>query len=399
MSNNFMNFKETLLALEYLFEARLCPNLIGETGIGKTELLAQYTIKRGMDLIPLQVSQLEPSDFVGLYKTTDDDRTMNCAPNWLPYKDATEATTGAAAAKEAIDQLRKVFTGEINPNGGVIFLDEINRGHEDIRQALYQLVNERRIHSYVLPDNYVVCAASNPASEGYEVNEFDDALVNRFAWIKFRPEVSETIKYLQSKYGKSPVLEWVNSDSAMVDYGSDEWEVDGLRFSPRILEKSIKLYKTVKGERKDFRRKLFSTFMQEEKVASLLSYLEAMEYINFEDVIKGSKKKDIKKLIDNKETGLLMTITTSLSDVFMNYEFGGGDDTEYFKANDEDVIAERVTSFLAEAGEEFCAAFLDNLHQGFHNKKSIVQTQAFANNVGQGVLKQHVKMMKKGVSK
>jgi len=397
MGYNFMNFKETLKALEYLFEARLCPNLIGETGIGKTELLAQYTAERGMDLIPLQVAQLEPSDFVGLYKTTEDGRTMTCPPNWLPYKDSVKAKT--QKNKESVDQLRKIFTGEVNPKGGVIFLDEINRGHEDIRQALYQLVNERRIHTYVLPDNYVVCAASNPASQGYEVNEFDDALVNRFAWIKFRPEVSETLSYLENKYGKNPVLAWVHTDNALIDYGNDDWEVDGLRYSPRILEKSIKLYNLIKKERKDFRRKLFATFMQEEKVASLLSFLETMEYITFEDVIKGSKKKDIQKLIDNKEIALLVTITTNLSDVFMNYEFGEGIDNEYFKASDEMLVAERVTTFLAAAGEECCAAFLDNLHQGFYNKKSIVYTEPFTQNVGHGVLKQHAKMMKKGVKR
>jgi len=400
MSNDFMTFNDALKALEHLFKAGLCPNLIGETGIGKTELMAQYTMARGMDLIPLQVSQIEPSDFVGLYKVDENNRTMTCPPSWLPHKAPTKSTKGQAQAKEAIDQLRKLFTGEINPNGGVIFLDEINRGHEDIRQALYQLVNERRIHTYVLPDNYVVAAACNPASEGYEVAEFDAALINRFAWIKFRPEAHETLAYLTGKYGKNnPVLDWIKSDQGLIDYGTDTWNVGGLRFSPRILEKSIKLYTATKGEGDEFRRKLFSTFMQPEKVASLLDYLEKAEYVNFEDVINGANKEDIKKLIDEKAVGILMTIVSSLSDVFMNYEFGAGVNTPYFKAKDEAIVAERVTSFLAAAGSEYCGGFLENLQLGFHNnKKGIVYTDSFTQNIGMDILKDHYKMLDKKVS-
>jgi len=49
----------------------------------------------------------------------------------------------------------------INPNGGIIFLDEVNRGHEDIRQSLYQLINKREIHTYKLPEGYTIVAAAN----------------------------------------------------------------------------------------------------------------------------------------------------------------------------------------------------------------------------------------------
>jgi len=393
-----MNFAEALKAIDYFFEAGLCPNLIGETGIGKTELLAQYTIARNMDLIPLQVSQIEPSDFVGLYKVDENNRTMTCPPNWLPHIEAAKGKQPNKEVKEVIDKLRQIFTGEINPNGGVIFLDEINRGHEDIRQALYQLVNERRIHTYVLPDNYYVAAACNPSSEGYEVAEFDDALINRFAWLKFRPEVSETLSYLEGKYGKNNhVLAWVKSTSGdMIDYGADDWEVKGLRYSPRIMEKSIRLHETTKshGETKEFRRKLFSCFMVEEQVGSLIGFLDKMDYINFKNVINGSKKKDAQKLIDDKANGIILTIINNLADVFRNYKFGAEKDNEFFKYKDEDIVAERVTAFIGACGEEYATAFLNNIgDSNFHDtkKRSIVWTKSFTQNIGKDVLNEFAK--------
>ena len=141
MAYSFMNFKETFKAIGYFLEAGIAPNLTGETGIGKTELLAHYATSKGMDLIPLQVAQIEPSDLVGLYKTDDENRTVTCPPNWLPYKEqkADDGSTIVKTPEDIINKLRQQFTGEINPNGGIIFLDEVNRGHEDIRQALYHL--------------------------------------------------------------------------------------------------------------------------------------------------------------------------------------------------------------------------------------------------------------------
>lgn len=401
--SSFMNFKETMLALDYLFEAGLTPNLIGETGIGKTELLAQYTMNKGMDLIPLHVSQIEPSDLVGLYKTTEDDRTMTCPPNWLPYKASSkEDKSKQQTNKESIDQLRKIFTGEINPNGGVIFLDEVNRGHEDIRQAIYQLVNERRVHTYVLPANYYIAAASNPGSQGYEVNEFDDALMNRFAWIKFRPDTTETIGYLSNKHGNNILLDWVKSDPSLIEYGSDDWDVeDGLRFSPRIMEKAIKLYKSIKTSRKgskEFTRKLFCSFMKEDLVAGFMAYAEQAELISFQDVIDGVNKKELKKLIDEKQNAHLATIVRNLSDIFATYEVGVSKGCEYFDEKDESVVIERVTSFIGDCGEEYARLFLEGLEEGFSNPKSIVKTKAFLNNVGMKMVEfaKELKKNKKG---
>ena len=66
-----MNFKETLKFLPMIHKTSLVPLLLGETGIGKTELAAEYAAVLEYHLIVIHVSQLEPSDFVGLYQIID----------------------------------------------------------------------------------------------------------------------------------------------------------------------------------------------------------------------------------------------------------------------------------------------------------------------------------------
>jgi len=277
-----MNFKETIQFIDVLRKtgANLVPCLLGHTGIGKTELVEQYAASRNMDCIVIHVAQLEPSDFIGLYQIDEDGRTTNCPPNWLPYKDADTASK-KASNKMA---LNKIVKGVINPNGGIIFLDEINRGHEDIRQSLYQLVNKKEIHTYRLPDSYSLVAAANP-SNSYETYEFDKALTNRFAWVKFQPEIAESFEYLTKKHGSNPILDWLKTDKDLLDLGDDDFEIDDMLLSPRMTENAILLYNEITQENKATKRKFLEALIQKEKVQAFLSFEEEMQHINFKEVL------------------------------------------------------------------------------------------------------------------
>ena len=362
------------------FQTNLVPMLLGHTGIGKTELVQQLAESMGVDLIILHVAQLEPSDFVGLYKINEDGRTSNCPPNWLPYKTGERKTLDfdkTKTGKNLVSFLAHGMDGYINPKGGIIFLDEINRGHEDIRQALYQLLTTKKIHTYALPENYKIVAAANP-SEHYETYDFDRALVNRFAWIKFEPDFSETINYLEGKHGRNPITSWLYTNKDLLDLGNDDFEVSDMALSPRITENAIKLYEAVKGEKQEFQRKLFETIIQKEKVQSFLMYLEEIKHITFKDILEGKKKEKVKELLDKKRIDIISTLVLDLGDIFKKYELNE-DVTEYIPAGKETERIKNLSDFLKAVLEngkfdDLVTAFLDILKRdGFNakNKKSL----------------------------
>ncbi len=69
---------------------------------------------------------------------------------------------------------------------GILFLDEVNREYDDVLQAIFQLIWDRRIGKYVLPTGWhVVCAGNYMGTEGeYVVNNFKDAaFLDRFCHI------------------------------------------------------------------------------------------------------------------------------------------------------------------------------------------------------------------------
>lgn len=369
--NDSMNFSETTKAIEYLFKTNLVPLLLGHTGIGKTQLVEQYARKRDQDLIVIHVAQLEPSDFVGLYKITEDGRTANCPPNWLPYKEFDKTK-----AKEGLAQF--LHGGAINPNGGIVFLDEINRGHEDIRQAMYQFITAKKIHTYTLPPNYKIVAAANPTNS-YECYEFDPALINRFAWIKFCPDCDETIKYLEAKYNKkTPITQWLATDKSLIDYGSDDFNITDLRSTPRICDEAISIYEAMIDERKDFQRKMLETVMPKEKVSSFLAFLDEIKFLNYKDVLKGlkeAKKEKLTALIKSERRDVLSTLTMDLGDVFSKT-------IDQIKVDGVDTPVEKMIQnlcdFLEVIPEELCTAFIDKIPQEMYsNPKCVLNDKKF----------------------
>lgn len=390
-----MNFKEVRKFLPMIFQTNLRPCLLGHTGIGKTECLTQFAHEHGLDLIVLHVAQLEPSDFVGLYQINEDGRTDNCSPSWLPYKEEATAKGGkivnakATSTEEIAHVLKKAGAGVINPRGGIILLDEVNRAHEDMRQSLYQFLQSGEIHTYALPKGdpsnlnelglpmgkYHIVTAANPSSEGYETYEFDPALMNRLAWVNFTPSFDETKTYLEGKYGRHPVLSWVDSDKGLIDYG-DEFQINGLLYSPRMTENHIKLFNASKNEGKEFRRKVFETIMPKDKVQSFMAYLEEIEYINFKEVlngVKGDKAKKLESYVTDKRMDVLSTLVNDMADLFSKYELGKG--SEVFK-NEEEAI-KNLVDFLVKLTDELILSFIEGIKPIYNNPKGVIRHPYF----------------------
>jgi len=343
-----MNFQETLKFLPVVHKTPLVPFLVGHTGIGKTELAMQYANSIGYKLIVLHVAQLEPSDFIGLYKTTPDGRTMTCPPNWLPY----------------IEDTTKMEVKGNGTKGFIVLLDEINRGHEDIRQALYEFLQTKCIHTYQAPENTYIIATGNP-SDLYETNEFDDALINRFAIIKFQPELSETLTYLKNKHGSSLILSWANGeDKSILDMGEDNYEVKGQKFSPRMLDYAITMYEELQTHPDKFVMKALETIMPDTKVSSFMAFLEELKHISHVDVINGDCTKKVEELLKMHRRDVLSVIVDRLAEVLKDFKNGQEVLKDVIKGVkvENDIGLANAANFLKNCPAELCSMFL-NLFQ------------------------------------
>ena len=132
--------------------------LWGPPGIGKSELVEGIARDLGGLMIDLRLGQMEPTDIRGIPFYNKDKNIMEYAPPG----DLPDAETAA--------QYPIV----------VLFLDEMNSAPASVQSAAYQLILNRRVGKYVLPDNVVMVAAGNRESDKGVTYRMPTPLSNRF---------------------------------------------------------------------------------------------------------------------------------------------------------------------------------------------------------------------------
>jgi hypothetical protein len=132
--------------------------LWGPPGIGKSELVADITQELKGYMIDLRLGQMEPTDIRGIPFYNKEVGKMDWAePIDLP-------------SEELASQYPIV----------VLFLDEMNSAAPSVQAAAYQLILNRRIGKYVLPENVVMVAAGNRESDKGVTYRMPTPLANRF---------------------------------------------------------------------------------------------------------------------------------------------------------------------------------------------------------------------------
>jgi hypothetical protein len=132
--------------------------LWGPPGIGKSELVEGITADLGGIMYDLRLGQMEPTDIRGIPFYNKENGKMD----WAAPIDLPDAETAA--------QYPVV----------VLFLDEMNSAPASVQSAAYQLILNRRIGKYVLPDNVVIVAAGNRESDKGVTFRMPTPLANRF---------------------------------------------------------------------------------------------------------------------------------------------------------------------------------------------------------------------------
>jgi len=140
--------------------------LWGPPGIGKSEVVADITAEMGGLMIDLRLGQMDPTDIRGIPFYNKEIGKMD----WAPPIDLPDAETAA--------QYPIV----------VLFMDEMNSAAPAVQAAAYQLVLNRRIGKYFLPDNVVMIAAGNRESDKGVTYRMPTPLANRFVHVEMRPD-------------------------------------------------------------------------------------------------------------------------------------------------------------------------------------------------------------------
>ncbi|MBT7498311.1 MAG: AAA family ATPase [Candidatus Thioglobus sp.] len=129
--------------------------LWGAPGIGKSQIISQVAIEHNVAVIDIRLSQMEPSDLRG-----------------IPFKNG-----------ELVDWSIPSLLPDEKRHGkqGVLFLDEITSAPPTVSAAAYQLILDRRLGDYTVPDGWVIFAAGNRQGDRGVTYSMPAPLANRFS--------------------------------------------------------------------------------------------------------------------------------------------------------------------------------------------------------------------------
>jgi len=146
----------------------------GPPGVGKSELVAQVAQQHDVPLIDIRLSQLEPSDLRGIPFRVND-HVEWAVPRMLP--DASR-----------------------HGSSGILFLDEITSATPAVSAAAYQLILDRCLGEYAVPDGWVIFAAGNRQGDRGVTYSMPTPLANRFTHFEFDVNLDDWVYWAHKNH-------------------------------------------------------------------------------------------------------------------------------------------------------------------------------------------------------
>ena len=171
--------------------------LVGNHGIGKSEILTEYFSGKGMKVVPLFLGQMsDPGDLIGIpNRNNTTGKTEFMPPYWFP----------------------------LDGKPIVLFLDELNRARPEVLQTIMDLALNRTLAGRKLPDGSRIISAVN-AGDQYQLTDLDPALVSRFNVVTFRPTVQEWLLWAEKVGVDARVRDFIRENPMWLDKNPDAKE-------------------------------------------------------------------------------------------------------------------------------------------------------------------------------
>jgi len=175
-------------SLNKLIEAQIPVFVWGSPGIGKSSIIKQIAMDKGLEFVDLRLSLLDPTDLKGIpFFDKDSNQAVWASPNFLPK----------------------------NPNTkGILFLDEINTAPPSVQASAYQLVLDRKVGDYELPKGWSIVAAGNHESDRGVVYRMPPPLSNRFVHLSMEVSFEDWKSWAYRSEIESSIIAFLHYDSA-----------------------------------------------------------------------------------------------------------------------------------------------------------------------------------------
>ncbi len=175
-----MNPQQVISSLHTLIDIQQPVFIWGAPGIGKSQIISQVAKDKAFEIIDIRAVLLDPVDLRGLPRISQDGQATWCPPSFLPKEDNTQK--------------------------GIVFLDELNAAPPLVQAACYQLVLDRCIGEYRLPDGWTVIAAGNGEKDRAVTHRMPTALANRMVHIDMQTSLEDWLLWAEKSNIRKEII-------------------------------------------------------------------------------------------------------------------------------------------------------------------------------------------------
>ena len=154
--------------------------LWGPPGIGKSSIVKKVAKDNDLELIDLRISQLAPTDIRGL-PYIEDGLAHFAPPSFLPQD-----------------------------GKGILFLDEANTASPSMMSIAQQLILDRQVGDYIVPEGWFIVAAGNRAEDRAAVSQMPAPVANRFIHFNVESDLASWKEYAIRKGLNEQIISFIN---------------------------------------------------------------------------------------------------------------------------------------------------------------------------------------------
>lgn len=188
------------------------PLFVSAPGLGKSSIVQQWAKENNLPFIDLRLAYLEAPDMIGF--------------------PSIEVVNGRQVTKHNLPEFWP------KEGQGVLLLEEPNRGTTSTMNTIMQLLTDRKVHNYTLPEGWIIVGCINPEEEHYDVNTMDAALKDRFEIFQVVYDKPSFVTYMKDREWAKDLVMFIESNTWVYKQPEEIAKNPHAKYvSPRTLSK------------------------------------------------------------------------------------------------------------------------------------------------------------------
>lgn len=280
----------------------------GQPGIGKSELVAEVAREQNRPLIDIRLPLMEPTDIRGIpylaeVKVYDSNGNLVRDEQNVPLTD--KEFRWSTPSDLPTDKASRAL----------VFFDEMSAAPPSVQAATYQIILNRRIGNYQLPEEAVIVAAGNRVKDKGVAYNMPMPLANRFTHLTLEVDVDDWKEWATLNRVHKDIVGYISFQPADLNHFNPS--IDGYAFAtPRSWYFASELLQEIGPDGKlvdtnlpsDVLGDMIKGTIGEGVGIKFLSYRkQAANLPHAKDVLSGKVKKLTSKQID-----VMYALTTAL---------------------------------------------------------------------------------------